>query len=101
MKKNTKRILMLLLSAALVLGMFPAAAFGADGFQDVNEKDWYYDSVTEMADEGLMNGVGENTFNPGGDATRGMLVTVIWRMSCRQKADISEPLFITIIPKSS
>lgn len=80
MKKNTKRILMLLLSAALVLGMFPAAAFGADGFQDVNEKDWYYDSVTEMADEGLMNGVGDGNFAPDGTATRGMLVTVIWRM---------------------
>ncbi|MBQ3390041.1 MAG: S-layer homology domain-containing protein [Firmicutes bacterium] len=80
MRRNTKRVLTILLAAALVLGMFPAAVFGGEGFQDVNNSDWYYDSVTEMAEDGLMNGVGDGTFDPTGDATRGMLVTVIWRM---------------------
>ena len=94
MKRNTKRILILLLTAALVLGMMPAAAFGEEApeavgagdsasqaaFQDVTGSDWFYGPVTEMTGEGLMNGVADGVFDPQGTATRGMLVTVIWRM---------------------
>ncbi len=95
MKRNTKRILILLLTAALVLGMMPAAAFGEEApeavgagdsvrpaaFQDVTGSDWFYGPVKEMTEEGLMNGVADGVFDPQGTATRGMLVTVIWRMA--------------------
>ena len=49
-------------------------------FDDVSEGDWYYDSVYYVYAYGLMNGTAEATFNPNGDTTRGMLVTILYRM---------------------
>ena len=49
-------------------------------FDDVSEDDWYYDSVYYVYAYGLMNGAAEATFNPDGATTRGMLVTILYRM---------------------
>ena len=49
-------------------------------FDDVSEGDWYYDSVYYVYAYGLMNGTAEATFNPDGATTRGMLVTILYRM---------------------
>lgn len=49
-------------------------------FDDVSEDDWYYDSVYYVYAYGLMNGTAEATFNPDGATTRGMLVTILYRM---------------------
>ena len=49
-------------------------------FGDVSEGDWYYDSVYYVYAYGLMNGTAEATFNPDGATTRGMLVTILYRM---------------------
>ena len=52
----------------------------ASSFNDVSTSDWYYDSVNQAVREGLFQGVTVNTFEPNGQMTRGMLVTVLWRM---------------------
>ena len=49
-------------------------------FDDVSEDDWYYGSVYYVYAYGLMNGTAEATFNPDGSTTRGMLVTILYRM---------------------
>lgn len=81
--KQTKRILSLLLSLCLVLGLIPGTAFAAGGnlpFTDVNTTDWCYDAVQYVYEKGMMNGTSTTTFSPGGTTTRGMIVTILHRM---------------------
>ena len=49
-------------------------------FTDVSESDWYYDSVYYVYAYGLMNGTDSTMFSPNGSTTRGMLVTILYRM---------------------
>ena len=49
-------------------------------FVDVKENDWFYASVQTAYGNGLMNGVSATEFNPAGDVTRAMFVTVLYRM---------------------
>lgn len=49
-------------------------------FTDVPETEWYYDAVVYAYQAELMNGVTATTFNPLGSTTRGMIVTILWRM---------------------
>ena len=48
-------------------------------FVDVPQKAWYVEAVNYAVQNGLMNGVGNDQFNPEGSMTRAMLVTVLWR----------------------
>lgn len=48
-------------------------------FIDVNEPDWFYESVKYVNINGLFVGTSENTFSPNAPITRGMIVTVLWR----------------------
>lgn len=49
-------------------------------FTDVPETMWYYDSVYYVYAHGLMNGTAATLFSPGNPTTRGMLVTILYRM---------------------
>jgi hypothetical protein len=49
-------------------------------FTDVKESDWFYSDVYYMWENKLMNGTGETLFDPGAMLTRGMIVTVLYRM---------------------
>ena len=50
-------------------------------FVDVNQSDWFYDNVLFGYSGGLFSGTSATTFTPSGTMTRGMMVTVLWRMS--------------------
>ena len=81
--KQTKRILSLLLSLCLVLGLIPGTAFAAGGnlpFTDVDTTDWCYDAVQYVYEKGMMNGTSATTFSPDGTTTRGMIVTILHRI---------------------
>ncbi len=56
------------------------AAESSTGFNDVQAKAWYKDAVEYVTKKGLMNGVGDKKFSPDGTLTRGMLVTILWRL---------------------
>ena len=49
-------------------------------FLDVSRVDWFYYDVRYVCENGLMNGTSRNWFSPYGTATRGMLVTILYRM---------------------
>ena len=49
-------------------------------FTDVHEGDWFYEEVLYAYENGLMNGVGDNRFAPNSATTRGMLVTILYRL---------------------
>ena len=50
-------------------------------FTDVTEKDWFYESVAYVYQNGLMNGTSETRFTPNGTTTRGMIVTILYRLA--------------------
>ena len=49
-------------------------------FTDVDTDDWFADAVQYMLDNGMMNGVTDTTFGPGTTTTRGMIVTILYRL---------------------
>ena len=49
-------------------------------FDDVKTGDWFAKAVDYAADQGMMNGVGNNKFAPDAATTRGMIVTVLYRL---------------------
>ncbi len=49
-------------------------------FTDIQTADWFYSYVMEAYEDGLMNGVSATQFDPNGDVTRAMFVTVLYRM---------------------
>lgn len=49
-------------------------------FTDVSADDWFYDAVQYVYDAGMMNGTSATTFSPNGTITRGMIVTMLYRL---------------------
>jgi len=49
-------------------------------FVDVDEDDWWFDSIYYVCARGLFQGTSRSTFEPQGTMTRAMLVTVLHRL---------------------
>lgn len=49
-------------------------------FADIPSGSWYYDDVAYVYDTGLMTGLTVTAFGPNLSTTRGMIVTILWRM---------------------
>lgn len=78
---KAKRRISLLLVVALLCGLLSTAVRAENVlFADVNEQDWFYEAVSYVWDAGLMNGTGGGRFSPNGSVTRGMAVTILWRL---------------------
>ncbi len=56
-------------------------------FADVKSGSWYYSNVVFAYTHGLMNGVGQNMFDPNGKVTRAMLVTILYRNENEPEVD--------------
>lgn len=63
-----------------VSGIFSVISSGLP-FVDVNSGAWYYDAVSFVYNKGIMNGVTSTTFEPNSTITRGMVVTMLWRLA--------------------
>ena len=49
-------------------------------FDDINMSDWYYSSVKYTYQNGMISGATDTEFRPSTKITRGMIVTILWRM---------------------
>ena len=67
MKRKAKKLLSLLLTLALVLGLASTAL--AANFSDVPSGSWYAKDVYKAVDTGLINGYPDNTFGPDKNMT--------------------------------
>ena len=88
--KLTRSILSLILALVLVFSLGAgvlAADYPESGFVDVPRTAWFAKAVDFVKAEGLMNGVGDNRFDPNGAVTRAMVVTVLYRMM--EQPDVS------------
>lgn len=69
----------------------PAESVQTEPFVDVDVNDWFYDDVVYAYNNGLMGGMSANIFNPNVPTTRGMIVTILYRME-------NEPAINGIMP---
>ena len=58
-----------------------APAVAALPFGDVAESAWYRDAVAYVYEKGIMTGTGDGTFSPNQNLTRGMMVTMLYRLA--------------------
>lgn len=91
MQKN-KRIVLLMSAIVLSSAIVVAAASKekeqdmsqvtttTSYFSDVEKTDWFYDGVEYVFKNNLMMGTSETSFSPNLTTTRGMLVTILWRL---------------------
>lgn len=79
MKRKARQLLLMLLISS-VFAMCPCLAEETTAFSDVLDNEWYSDSVEYVFKNGLMNGTSQTTFDPEISVTRGMIVTIIYRM---------------------
>lgn len=49
-------------------------------FTDADRSVWYHDGVHYCVEHGLMMGTSETSFSPNNATTRGMIVTILWRL---------------------
>ena len=61
-----------------------------DPFVDVSLDDWYASAVKYCYENGIIKGTTNTTFSPNTNLTRGMLVTILWRMEGSPKASTSQ-----------
>lgn len=92
-----KRRLAFLLSFLMVATMIPIlpVAAATSSFKDVQDTDWFYNSVQYVNDNSLFYGTSEDTFEPQTTMTRAMIVTVLHRM---EKQPAAEPAAFKDVP---
>lgn len=49
-------------------------------FEDITVGAWFYDSVKYVCENGMMVGTAEDKFSPDATTTRGMIVTILYRL---------------------
>lgn len=69
----------------------PDTPAGDMPFTDVRTSDWFYDPVKYVYEEGLMTGTGANTFAPNLTTTRGMIVSILYRLEGGPQINGSSP----------
>ena len=73
-----KQLISLLCAAAFTCS---AGAANVADFSDVHPSDWYHDAVTYVSENELMNGTSGTTFGPNDTTSRGMIVTILYRLA--------------------
>ncbi len=70
-------------------------------FTDVSNSDWYYDAVKYVFDNNIMSGTSSTLFSPNLKTTRGMIVTILYRLEGQPKAsglmfgDVAQDMYYT------
>ena len=73
-----KRQLISILCAAAIT--CSAGATNVADFSDVRPADWYSAAVNYVCENRLMNGTSNTTFSPNATTSRGMIVTILYRL---------------------
>lgn len=59
----------------------PAVSDSKFPFKDVSRSDAFYDAVKYLCENDIMNGTSKTEFSPNAELTRGMIVTLLYRMA--------------------
>lgn len=60
-------------------------------FTDLNPALWYHDGIHFCLENGMMVGVGDNKFSPNGTTSRGMIVTILYRLENEPEVTAENP----------
>lgn len=66
--------------SALLTQALGLTGTGNTPFSDVSSGEWYAQSISAVYEAGLMNGVGDGLFSPGGTVSEEEMITVMGRM---------------------
>lgn len=75
------KILAWVLAVSLLSGAVPASADSPQRFSDVLPSFWAYEPIMEMADAGIINGTGKDTFSPSMTVTSAQFLTLVGRLA--------------------
>ncbi len=89
-------IIALIICVSLCVPVFAEASFS-----DVTEETWYTDGVSYVYEHGLMNGKGSDRFAPFDEASRAMLVTILYRIEGEPSVDPLPAAGFTDVPAGS
>lgn len=73
---KAKKLLSVLLSLVLVMGLFPAGIARAEQFNDTGDTPWATGAIERWSDFGVVTGMGDGSFNPTGTMTRAQAAQV-------------------------
>lgn len=76
---HIKRCAAILLTVSILFGALPAAAGAGPTFTDVPTTHWAFSSIEQAATDGIVEGVGNNKFNPSGTITVPEFTTMLVR----------------------
>lgn len=83
---NTKLLRKSAVSIALALTMFSTMALAASiNFNDVPTNHWAHPSISKMADQGIMAGVGDGMYAPEGTVSNAAFITMVSRQFYKTK----------------
>jgi len=113
MNRKWKGLISLLLCIVLVISSTAAvfatkqdkdnksynSAFNSKGFKDVKENHWAYEAIMWMYENGFINGVGNDKFNPGGTVTRAEFAKMMVNTLKLAKYSPETPSFLDVDKK--
>lgn len=70
----------------------PAVSDSKFPFKDVGRSDAFYDAVKYLYENNIMNGTSRTEFSPNAELTRGMVVTILYRMEAEPSTSGAKPL---------
>ena len=70
-----------MLCVMMLFSLATSACASENGYTDVNGNEWYAEAVMALREKGIMDGVGNNRFDPDGVFTRAQLATVLYRLA--------------------
>ncbi len=80
LSKTAKKLPIFILIALIVITSIPVSASAATRFSDIPSGAWYENDVNTLVDKGIINGVGNNKFNPHGSLSRAECMVILSRM---------------------
>ncbi|MGN1003134.1 MAG: S-layer homology domain-containing protein [Oscillospiraceae bacterium] len=69
-------------------------------FTDVSADDWFYEAVDFVYSYDLFSGTSDSTFEPDTPMSRGMLVTVLYRLEGEPELESADAIFTDVAPEA-
>ena len=91
MNKLIKAMITTTLTLSMILGSTVFTQAAENPYLDVNESDWYYDSVMYAKEVGYMTGVNTNHFDPGACLQRQDFALLLMRHYMSKGQTVTEP----------
>ena len=92
-----KRLISALLAVVLLIGTALISVSAVTlPFADVKGKAWFFENVSYVYENGIMNGTSDTRFEPNSTLSRAMAVTILYRMSGDTVAEDAENPFADV-----